>query len=184
MPFGIDRPLPDSFEIAPIAKRKVNGKLFGPDNPPPRKEKGAVAKLTREIKNGITEAAANLGRVDLGGGGGLVGYLEYVGLYHPKAFCHLIGKAMPLQIASQHTGQSITSVRIIAVPHGKHLTREEIEQLNTPGDVIEDQPPEEVVERPAVIEAMPAAPALPDEEDISSLPMEERLRRFGCVRVV
>ena len=62
MPFT-DRPLPADFEVPAIAPRKPGKYLFGPNRPSPGKAKGAVAKITRDIKNGIVEAAENIGRL-------------------------------------------------------------------------------------------------------------------------
>lgn len=132
MPFA-DRPLPPDFSVAPIAaKRKSNGIPFGPNNPAPRKQKGAVAKITRDIKNGIVEAAENIGRADVDGGGGLVGYLEYIALRHPKAFCHLMGKLMPFQVSGA-VGHHIQTVNILPIASGTFLSREEVEKARAPG---------------------------------------------------
>jgi hypothetical protein len=48
MPRYVDRPLPSDFEVPAIVPRKV--KVM------PRKPKGAIAKITRDLKEGIIEA--------------------------------------------------------------------------------------------------------------------------------
>jgi hypothetical protein len=52
MPRYVDRPLPSDFEVPAIVPRKV--KVM------PRKPKGAIAKITRDLKEGIIEAADSL----------------------------------------------------------------------------------------------------------------------------
>ena len=174
MPFGVDRPLPDDFEVAPIVKRP--GKhLFGPGHMGPRKQKGQVAKITRDIKNGIVTAAENLGRVDLGGDGGLVGYLEYVGLYHPKAFCHLLGKLMPLQVNSDSTSRGTLAVNIVSVPSGRHFTHEEVDALDRGEPVNLDPCP-----GPAPLIEHQSEPAL----EPAPASTDEIMRRAGALRVV
>jgi hypothetical protein len=106
---------------------------------PPGKPKGAVAKITRDIKNGVLTAAENLGS-DGNGTGGFIGYCEYLGRFHPKAFAHLLGKMLPLQVHSEGlVGASIGTVNVISVPADHYV--------KSPGDgtgmpVIEHLPSE------------------------------------------
>src|SRR4051794_38955470 len=92
MPFT-DRPLPDDFEVSSIAPRKPGKRLFGPDNPG-IKPKGAVAKITRDLKAGILSGAAMHG-ADGEGLGGLEGYLQMCASKYPKHYMHLLGKLLP-----------------------------------------------------------------------------------------
>lgn len=52
MPRYVDRPPPSDFEVPAIVPRKV--KVM------PRKPKGAIARITRDLKEGIIEAADSL----------------------------------------------------------------------------------------------------------------------------
>jgi hypothetical protein len=53
MPRYVDRPLPSDFEVPAIVPRKV--KVM------PRKPKGAIAEITRDLKEGIIDAAVIVG---------------------------------------------------------------------------------------------------------------------------
>ena len=67
----------------------------------PHRPKGTVHVITRDLRRGIVDAAVNLGR-DGRGGGGLTGYLEFLGRKHPKAFSSLLARVLPLQVDSTH----------------------------------------------------------------------------------
>src|SRR3954471_8879865 len=115
MPFQ-DHPLPADFSVVPIIQRSKPL--------PPRKKKGAVARITRDLKQGIIEAAENIGS-DGNGEGGLVGFLEDLGRHHKKAFAGLLGKVLPMQ-PSASTGVSPVAINIIGVPSGHYLSEEDI----------------------------------------------------------
>ena len=141
MPPFADRELPADFEIKPIVKRQYRGlRPFGPDNPAPVKQKGAVAKITRDLKEGIITAAENIGS-DGNGTGGLVGFLEDLGRNHKKAFASLLVKLIPMQISGDDTiGNRIGTVNVISIPHDTYLSSEDIERLRLPGRAIEHTP--------------------------------------------
>jgi hypothetical protein len=92
--------------------------------------------MTRDLKNGIVDAAAAHGS-DGKGSGGLTGYLFFLAQKHPKCFASLLGKMLPLQVngATALVGQ----ISIVSVPAGKHLSPDEIGQL---ARTIEHEPAE------------------------------------------
>ena len=112
MPY-VDRPLPANFEVIPLAPRKPRK--------PPGKPKGAVTRITKDLKVGIIEAAVNIGR-DGNGTDGLIGFLEDTALHHRKAFCSLLVKLLPMNLAANVTGPTINSIQILSVPTDTHLT--------------------------------------------------------------
>ena len=128
MPFGVDRPLPADFQVTAIARRRPTNP-FGPNRPSPGKAKGTVAKITRDLKQGIIDAAVNVGR-DGYGTDGLVGFLEDTAINHRKAFCMLLAKILPMQLhADGLTGPYIGTVHVHSVPSGTFLTHDAMEQL-------------------------------------------------------
>lgn len=159
MPFT-DRPLPEVFQVTPIVPLK-----HGRGNPP-RKKKGAVAKLTRDVKAGILEGAIAHGS-DGEGLGGLTGYFEMCAAKYPKVYMHLLGKLMPVQLHAEGLpGPSITSVSIISVPTNTYLSVADMQRLqdgamptieHVPQEITSEPVPEHVPEpasdRLAVLEA-------------------------------
>jgi hypothetical protein len=63
--------------------------------------RGAANKTTVVIKDAVLKAAALSGK-DGKGKEGLVGYLKRVADEDVKAFCGLLGKAMPLQVTGEN----------------------------------------------------------------------------------
>ena len=58
MPFE-DHPLPAAFHVEPIVPRKPGRG----GNHPPRKKKGAINKLTRDVEAGILDGASHSARM-------------------------------------------------------------------------------------------------------------------------
>lgn len=87
------------------------------------------------MKNGLIAAATNLG-FDGNGERGLIGFLEYLGMYHTKSFCHLLGKVIPLQINAGASVQRIGTINVVTVPAGEFLSGEQANRLQ-PAFVIE-----------------------------------------------
>ena len=162
-------PMPENFEVSAIAKpkRKRGGVLFGRDKPGMASSMGAVAKITRDIKQGVTIAAENLGR-DGNGAGGFVGYCEFLGWYHPKAFAHLLGKLLPLQITSDRPITPSITLNVVSIDPGNYLCPEDIEKLRAQGQTIEHTPEIELRPEPPtsppIEETAPPAPSLTEFE--------------------
>ena len=104
-----------------------------------RKPKGPN-KIARDLKNGIIEAAENLGS-DGEGTGGLVGYLEFLGKKHPKAFAGLLAKVLPMQVTATVSNSMVGTVKIVTIPSGNYLSSKDMVQLQEPHtiDVIPEQ---------------------------------------------
>ena len=70
------------------------------------------------------------------GKGGLQGYCLLLASKHPKVFAGLLGKMLPLKLEGSLLDGSgagfIHSVVIEAVPSDRYLSREQIEQLQSP----------------------------------------------------
>jgi len=117
MPFA-DRPLPSSFEVSPIVQRKPK------PVPPAGRAKGTANKFTRDIKQAVLQAAANVGDEDYGGRG-LVGYCEDLARHQQRACAALLGKLMPMQLQADIASASSSTVHVHSVPVGHFLSPEE-----------------------------------------------------------
>jgi hypothetical protein len=173
MPFGVDRPLPAAFEIAPIATPKKKHpwlRSYGPDNPPPSR-KGHVNRATKDLKVGLLTAATNLGRVDSKGEDGLVGFLEYLGLYHPKVFGHLLGKLIPLTVGADINKTSVSEIRVIGVPSDCYIQSD---------GSFEPKPAVPADELP-LLEARPVELVPPEPEPDLSAQVKEGLRQMNAL---
>lgn len=135
MPF-VDRPLPPDFEIASLRPRKSNL----PPGPGPGRPAGGENVITKDLKRGIIDAAAELGS-DGNGTDGLKGWLRTCAAKHPKAYLSLLSKLVPMQIADGLPGQFIGTVNIHGIPSGSHLTAEDIARFGMPA--IEHEPASE-----------------------------------------
>lgn len=115
-----------------------NPPRINPKRPdPPRKQPGAVARITRDLKRGIVDAAAAYGS-DGHGAGGLTGYLFHLADKHPKAFAGLLGKLLPLQVHGQ-INSIVGQVNIVSVPADTFLTQEDVRRM-MPAETIEHEP--------------------------------------------
>jgi hypothetical protein len=138
-------PTPENFELPRLKEETRDKRLanlkFGPGH---GRRRGSVNKANRDLKNGLLTAAINLGR-DGKGAGGLVGYCEFLGALHPKAFSMLLGKLLPMNLNANIATASISDVRIVSVPTDHYVT--------SPGNgtgmpVIEHIPPSELPPAP------------------------------------
>ena len=107
------------------------------------RKKGSTDKICRDLKEGIIEAAVNVGR-DGAGTDGLVGFLEDTALHHRKAFCGLLAKVLPLQASPFSGGTTrIEAVNIISVPTDNYLSEEDMARIrNQNRRTLEHEPPE------------------------------------------
>ncbi len=64
---------------------------------------------------------------------------EYVGRHHPKAFCHLLAKMLPLQISADVTNAVIATVNIVSVPSDSYLSAADVNRLRAPA-LVEHEP--------------------------------------------
>jgi hypothetical protein len=84
--------------------------------------------ITRDLKQGIVDAAAAFGADGLGAGG-LTGYLYMLAGEHPKTFATLLVKLLPMQVNSNRTSQSIGTVNVVSVPVDHYLTPDDMKKL-------------------------------------------------------
>lgn len=71
------------------------------------RQKGTPNKTTALLKDAILKAAELAGnKVDDGGNGGLVSYLEKQAIQNPGPFLALLGKVLPMQVNAEldHSG--------------------------------------------------------------------------------
>lgn len=174
MPFT-DRPLPDDFEVPPIAPRKPGKRLFGPDNPGV-KPKGAIAKITKDLKEGILQGAIAHG-ANGGGENGLQGYLQMCATKYPKHYMHLLGKLLPHVIKGDGASSvAVSQITIVTVPRGEHLSSESI--ANKEPSQIEHEPQSEPIGKTEQIEVeIEAPPAEPKPEPEDQFQRAARLAR-------
>jgi hypothetical protein len=126
MPQFVDHPLPASLVLprlqAPRPRDKRLDNLQRNGRP-----KGAQDKITKDLKLGLIEGAVQAG-FDGEGTGGLIGYCKWMAMFHPKAYATLLVKLLPYNIhANTESSPTITSVNILSVPSGCHLTQEQME---------------------------------------------------------
>jgi hypothetical protein len=135
-------------------QRNANG-TFQKGQPSPegaRRKKGVLNKITADIKAGCISGFARHGSNGRGEGG-FAGFCFYLAKKHPKAAARIVEKLLPLNVnGSGFPGAMINSVRILSVPSGTHLSKEELQRLQEP-HVIDHEP-----ERPELLEAPGPAP--------------------------
>lgn len=178
----IDRPLPADFEVPAIVPLKIKR--------PPGKPKGAIAKITRDLKEGVISAAEIVGS-DGAGTGGLTGFLVDLATHHKRAFASLLVKILPMQVSGNATlGAHIGAINVISVPAGGYLSEADIERFKRPGhnddgsSVPNSQPAYPLLEleqpptpEPAPVQELPSLAAI--EATLAALPREILLRLAG-----
>jgi hypothetical protein len=168
MPY-VDHPLPEDFYVSVIAPPKHKVKYD-----PPTKQKGAVAKLTRDVKAGILNGAIAHG-ADGEGLGGLDGYFFMCASKYPKHYMHLLGKLMPMQVQGDGVVRPGVTLNIVSIPHDNYLSLEDIERLKSPGAVIE-QPLQQAAPELAPTEAPieETAPQMSEEQELQLINQLQR----------
>jgi hypothetical protein len=159
MPYGHGQPFPKDCVIEPIAPRKPKPK-------PPIKQKGAIDKLHRDVKKGILNAAIACG-YDGEGEGGLDGFFLMCAQKHTRAFLHLVGKLVPLQVQNEISGAMISAVNVISVPHDHYLSAEDIAALRRPGLHEVDRQIVETMPLEHMPEPLPSPPTHPNAPELA-----------------
>jgi hypothetical protein len=129
-------PMPSKFEVSAIVDRNRGKILFGRDKPPIGRQKGNVAKVTRDLKAGIINGAIAHG-ADGEGLNGLDGYLQMCATRYPKQYMQLLGKLMPHVINADVSAPYIGAVNIVSIPSGRYLSQQDIERLREPPPQLE-----------------------------------------------
>ena len=166
----VDRPLPDGLVLPTLREKRIaNLKHEG-------RKPGSTTKITKDLKEGITEAATNIGR-DGHGEGGLIGYLEDLALNHKKAFTSLLVKLLPMQVSGDGTlGAHISAINIVSVPSGSYLSDEDIVKMRSPGRLLEHAPQLEQDPVPTEIESEPAPIDQAEPDEYAGKSVEELMR--------
>ena len=141
-------PTPESFVLPVINPRPAKRLPYFKEHPTPGpgRGKGTRNKIPYDLKRDLVEAAAEVG-FDGEGTQGLRGYLKFLAVRHPKAFSHMLGKVLPLQITSDAPiGSQTLSVNIISVPTDTYLSAEDMARMRgEPMRTVEHVPPSEPI---------------------------------------
>ncbi|MBR0848801.1 hypothetical protein JQ543_13695 [Bradyrhizobium diazoefficiens] len=84
-------------------------------------------KITRDLKQGIVDAAIKHGSNGKGAGG-LGGFFQYMIKNDLRAFASLMGRVIPLQVNAT-PGAFIGAVNIVGVPAGQYLSEEQVKAM-------------------------------------------------------
>jgi hypothetical protein len=95
------------------------------------RQKGVQNKFTRQIKDTLTEAIELYGR-DGKGKEGTIGFWHMVIEKDLAVFCHLIGRAMPLQV--NHKGEG-TTIMDITYYESTSEVKEDLRRHGLPDDI-------------------------------------------------
>ena len=112
------------------AKSASQASQFKPGNTM-AKRKRAHNKITRDLKEGIIDAAIAIGE-DGKGKGGLLGYLKMLARKHPKYYTALLARVLPLQVSGGIGVGIIGQVNIVPVPVDRYLSPEDVAGLLQP----------------------------------------------------
>ena len=124
-------------------QEKVKATHFQPGNTM-AKRKRQHNKITRDLKEGIIDAAIAVGE-DGKGKGGLLGYLKMLARKHPKYYVQLLARVLPLQVSGGIGIGFIGQVNIVPVPVERYLAPEDAARLLLPAEECEsfvDQGPQ------------------------------------------
>jgi hypothetical protein len=156
----IDRPLPEGLELPTLREKRVaNLKHEG-------RIPGSINRISKDLKNGVLNGAIAYG-CDGQGTGGLDGYLYMCAAKFPKAYLHLLGKLLPMQVQGDGIPRPGITLNVVSVDSGSYLSPEDIAKLR---------------EQPALIEHAPEIEARSPEEarllsELESLSVEELTER-------
>jgi len=146
--------LPPDLQLPVLQTRKA-ARHFGPDRPPPGlgRRKGCLNKITSDLKQGILRGAQNCG-YDGRGLGGIDGFLLMCAQQHPKHYLALLGRILPTTMTPE-APRPPTTVNVLSVPVGVHLSRAQIEDMRQGKPLVLD--PEQMAEMPAPAEPIEQA---------------------------
>ena len=157
----VDHPLPASLELPRLQEPRPRHR--GTENlrngPGTGRIKGIQNRICRDLKEGLLQSAILHG-YDGAGQNGLIGFCLHLAERHPKIHGGLLAKLLPYNLTAP-TGPSITSVNIVSVPTGVHLSHEQIACAQQGKPFAIDHDP--MCEAPAPIEEPPASE---DEEQV------------------
>lgn len=167
--------MPADFEVPAIHQKPRDKRLNNLQHL--GRPKGAQDKISRDLKNGIIDAAIVHGS-DGEGAGGLAGYLFLLAAEHKKTFGNLLMKLLPMNLTGSVEQSLVGTVRIISAPSGIQLSTAELRRIEQGQDTIEAVVQSRQLKEPAAIEAPIEAPA-PEE---APAPVTERERLVALAR--
>ena len=137
----VDRPLPAGLLLPAIAPPRRKPKFI-----PPPKQKGTLAKVTKDVKNGILGGAIAHG-FDGSGLGGLEGYFQMCASLYPRDYLDLLAKLLPFQ-NNNNGGDGVVRpgvmLNIVSIPTGEFLSAEDCEKMRAPGLQVDQTPIKQV----------------------------------------
>jgi hypothetical protein len=146
-------------------RRKVGGR-----------QKGTPNKSTRNIRDAMTESAVKHG-LDGNGTGGLTGFCQWLLKNDLKAWAHIFGKLVPLQVAAEVAHHHRTlAVNVISIPRGRFFTTDEVAAVmrgELPTTI--DLTPTPIADEPATQDDAAAPDAAPVHGIIPSTPEQARI---------
>lgn len=170
---------------APKKPRDAAGKFAKGQPAPPRgvhRKRGAINKITSDIKAGIISGFARHGS-NGEGEGGFAGYCYFLARRHPRAAARLIEKLLPLTVNGSAVAKVglINSVQIVTVPHDTFLNSDEIAKFQSATPVIEHEPIADDADDLSAIATIPELDPL-GETDISPADSAAGLRLVQSLR--
>jgi hypothetical protein len=136
MPY-VDRPLPEGLELPKLREKgQVNEKSLANLTWRDGRIPGSINRISKDLKNGVLNGAIAYG-CDGQGTGGLDGYLYMCAGKYPKAYLHLLGKLMPMQVQGDGIVRPGVSISVISVDSGNYLSAADCERMSAPGQMIE-----------------------------------------------
>lgn len=147
--------------MAEDVQRQPNGRFVKGHRRIAARVKGIPNKISRDLREGILDAAISHG-ADGNGKGGLSGCCDWLLRNHTKAFVPLLVRLLPLQVSGQVNHQTKLNVQIVSVPRGMFYNRAgELVPRGDPSLVIEHIADEvaarnhDEVENPTAMDAPP-----------------------------
>jgi hypothetical protein len=111
------------------------------------RRKGSQDKISRDLKNGILDAAIAHGR-DGEGTDGLAGYLFLLASENRKTFASLLARILPYNVSATTSAQTISEVRILSIPSGQHYSAADLRRVEQGQSTIDALPPPERYDEP------------------------------------
>lgn len=112
-------PLHQPFDLPNLRKPAISGKAKRLQNlkPGQGKPKGAVARISRDLREGLIDSAVQYGSNGRGEGG-LVGFFLHLARNFPRTHASLLCKLLPLQIGGGLGISTTVAINVVSIPAG------------------------------------------------------------------
>lgn len=158
----VDRPLPELLELPRLQDPRPRHR--GTENlRSGASRKGVQNKICRDLKEGLLQSAILHG-FDGAGENGLIGFCLHLAKRHPKAHCSLLAKLLPFNLNANVASPTISSVNILAVPPGVHLSHQQLAAVQQGEPLVLDH--EQTIEAPPAAEAPIEVQSSEEEERV------------------